>query len=1168
MRPWATPAVRTLLALGQSLRFVVGSPLRFATAAALLATPVLIAGALGYLTAGGTGSATASVGGLPAPANVAATTSGTSAAVTWSAVSPPASGSVTYNVTRNRTSPGGTAGGAVCSGISGTSCSDTNGGAGLASGDYTYTVTALWRSWSNGATSNQVATLDRFTVTPTGVGETAGIAFSVTVTAIDHDGATMTAYAGTAHFSSSDGSAVLPPNYQFTTGAGNDNGAHTFTNGVTLRSAGSGMPVSVNDTVVSGLAGTASYTVAKASPGLSLAGAGSPGSGTAGVAVAASAVTATVASLSGSNAGGTITFTYFQQASAPSTCSSGGTTIGTASVSGNGAYNPSVGFTPSVAGNYWLYASYAGDANNNSAASACPPGVGLEIVVAKASPTLSLAAPASGTAGSAVAASAITATLASSSGADAGGTITFTYFLQASAPLTCSSGGTTIGTATVSGNGAYNPNVGFTPTVAGNYWLYASYPGDGNNNAAASACPPGAAQKIVVAKASPTLSLAAPASGSAGSAVAASAITGTVASSSGANATGTITFTYFQQASAPLTCTSGGTTIGSASAAGNGTYSPNVGFTPTVAGNYWLYASYPGDGNNNSAASACPPGSAQEISVAKASPTLTVSTPATGYTRVTLASSAITATLAASSGSNNANTITFTVFGPQASAPSTCTSGGTTVGTATPAGNGTYSSSASFTPTSTGNYWWYVSSSSDANNNAAASTCGSGMTETVVGEGGPDINAVDVVSATAWIAVGQNCSIFFGTNAGSWTELAKPSGCTANLTGVDAASATAGWIVGSSNTILTCSSNCQTSTGTWSTVTAAHFTSTTNITGVSDNQAGTPLPILVGNDGTSAYIGDCSANCTSTSSSTWNTRVTLTSTTLKGVNGHAAGLAAAVGVSGSNGVMEICTSACASAGASWSAVTSTTVSSNGQLNGVFFEAVAAAVAVGNGGVVEVCSASCNTTGATWSTVTNSGLSTANLNSVAALTGNGGNGGKNDIYTVGDGGEIGYCLAGGGTTCVTAGSGSWHVETSHTSNNLAGVSFSANAASLNAAQTVVTVGANGTISTATAANSWLSPVATLSTNTAAHNAATTVTVSGGSGFTATNGSAVKVVFNGTSQTTTPSSVTTSGGGFSNSNSFTFQTPTTLAAGTYELVITDSVGDAIVFSFTLT
>jgi hypothetical protein len=236
-----------------------------------------------------------------------------------------------------------------------------------------------------------------------------------------------------------------------------------------------------------------------------------------------------------------------------------------------------------------------------------------------------------------------------------------------------------------------------------------------------------------IVKYSPTLSVAGPANGSAGTAIANTAIAATLSASSGASAGGTITFKYFQQVSAPSSCTSGGMTIGTATVnAGNSTYSPNTGFTPTVAGNYWLYATYGGDANNNTAASACPP-TANIVVTGKASPTLTVSAPANLNAGASVTTTQLAATLSASSGTNAHSTITFTVFGPQASPPATCTSGGTVVGSATPAGDGIYHSSAGFTPDAAGTYWWYVSSPADANNNAAASTCNSAsMTKTVV----------------------------------------------------------------------------------------------------------------------------------------------------------------------------------------------------------------------------------------------------------------------------------------------------------------------------------------------------------------------------------------------------------------------------------------------------
>ncbi len=62
------------------------------------------------------------------------------------------------------------------------------------------------------------------------VDATAGIAFSVTVTAQDAYGNTITGYTGTVSFSGSAG-ATFPGTYNFVSG---DNGSHTFTNGVTL----------------------------------------------------------------------------------------------------------------------------------------------------------------------------------------------------------------------------------------------------------------------------------------------------------------------------------------------------------------------------------------------------------------------------------------------------------------------------------------------------------------------------------------------------------------------------------------------------------------------------------------------------------------------------------------------------------------------------------------------------------------------------------------------------------------------------------------------------------------------------------------------------------------------------------------------------------------------
>jgi hypothetical protein len=87
---------------------------------------------------------------------------------------------------------------------------------------------------------------------------TAGSAFTVTVTALDASGNTVPGYTGTVHFTSSDGQAVLPADYTFTS---SDQGSHSFS--VTLKSAGS-RTVTVTDTANSATTGSATVTIAPA----------------------------------------------------------------------------------------------------------------------------------------------------------------------------------------------------------------------------------------------------------------------------------------------------------------------------------------------------------------------------------------------------------------------------------------------------------------------------------------------------------------------------------------------------------------------------------------------------------------------------------------------------------------------------------------------------------------------------------------------------------------------------------------------------------------------------------------------------------------------------------------------------------------------------------------
>ena len=444
-------------------------------------------------------------------------------------------------------------------------------------------------------------------------------------------------------------------------------------------------------------------TVGTATTSLSLG--VSPSTGTVGTAISASSITGTLSG--GVSPTGTIKFYESGPGSAPSSCPSGLTLLGSAvSVTGNTAYNPTAGFTPSTAGDYWLYASYSGDTNNAAAASPSAPTSSQEITVGTATTSLSLGvSPSTGTVGTAISASSITGTL--SGGVSPTGTIKFYESGPGSAPSSCPSGLTLLGSAvSVTGNTAYNPTAGFTPSTAGDYWLYASYSGDTNNAAAASPCAPTSSQEITVGTATTSLSLGvSPSTGTVGTTISASSITGTL--SGGVSPTGTIKFYESGPGSAPSSCPSGLTLLGSAvSVTGNTAYNPTAGFTPSTAGDYWLYASYSGDTNNAAAASPCAPTSSQEITVGTATTSLSLGvSPSTGTVGTAISASSITGTL--SGGVSPTGTIKFYESGP-GSAPSSCPSGLTLLGSAVSVtGNTAYNPTAGFTPSTAGDYWLY-----------------------------------------------------------------------------------------------------------------------------------------------------------------------------------------------------------------------------------------------------------------------------------------------------------------------------------------------------------------------------------------------------------------------------------------------------------------------------
>jgi len=101
------------------------------------------------------------------------------------------------------------------------------------------------------------ANLDHLSLNAQGA-SVAGTAFGITVSARDAYGNLVPGYSGTIHFASSDDQALLPGNYTFTSG---DQGAHTFAQGLTLKTAGD---ETITATDAKGITGTTDVEVSAA----------------------------------------------------------------------------------------------------------------------------------------------------------------------------------------------------------------------------------------------------------------------------------------------------------------------------------------------------------------------------------------------------------------------------------------------------------------------------------------------------------------------------------------------------------------------------------------------------------------------------------------------------------------------------------------------------------------------------------------------------------------------------------------------------------------------------------------------------------------------------------------------------------------------------------------
>ncbi|MFD7153254.1 hypothetical protein ACFV9C_01560 [Kribbella sp. NPDC059898] len=274
------------------------------------------------------------------------------------------------------------------------------------------------------------------------------------------------------------------------------------------------------------------------------------------------------------NAGGTVTYTVYTDTA----CSTGAQGAGTVTVT-NGGVPDSNAITFNSTGDFYWQAVYSGDANNDSATSAC---TSEHLVVTKKSPSIATTlSDTTVTVGGTVHDS---ATLSGAT-ANAGGTVTYTVYTDTA----CSAGAQDAGTVTVANGGVPDSNP-ITFNTAGDFYWQAVYSGDPNNNGATSVC---TSEHLVVAKASPAM------------ATAPNVIPNDDATISGAfSPTGSVTFKLFVPSD--LTCSGSAAFSQTVTVNGNGTYSTsNTAFVASTLGTWRWLVTYSGDANNNPTTSAC-----------------------------------------------------------------------------------------------------------------------------------------------------------------------------------------------------------------------------------------------------------------------------------------------------------------------------------------------------------------------------------------------------------------------------------------------------------------------------------------------------------------------------------------------------------------------------------
>ena len=320
-------------------------------------------------------------------------------------------------------------------------------------------------------------------------------------------------------------------------------------------------------------------------------------------------------------------------------------------------------------------------------------------VQGKASPSINTV-PSSGPSPSSIALGQSFTDTATLTGANSpNGSITFDVYNNAN----CT--GTVLFTSTngLSGNSATSGS--YTPPSAGSYYIAASYPGDGNNNSASSAC---SNEVVTVGKGTPSVTTALLTSSLSPYVGLYDDDVATV--SGGHSPNGYVTFNIYttNNCSGAIWNTSTNSLSGTSP---NGPTAQSNSFGPFTPGvTYYFDATYNGDPNNSSASSPC---ASEPVTVTKTSPGMYTTLSGTSVNLGGSFSDSATLTSAVSP----TGSVTFNVYTSNAcSGTPLFTSTGTLSGLSAPSG--------SFGPLNTaGTYYVAASYPGDANNGPASSPC-------------------------------------------------------------------------------------------------------------------------------------------------------------------------------------------------------------------------------------------------------------------------------------------------------------------------------------------------------------------------------------------------------------------------------------------------------------